>query len=204
MSTSELPDIEVEAETELDEDDHLRPEFIRAVLDAVADGNDEEARSLVEPLHPADLADLFELTPGEQRAALARAKARLPSARIEGLTWYWPAGENPASKRHADDGQLRLLAPFDPVVWDRRRFEVFWDWAYRFEAYTPAPQRVRGYYALPMLWQGQVLGWGNLALRDGRLQPQIGFVAGKAPRDAAFKPALDAELARIESFLAPR
>jgi uncharacterized protein len=139
-----------------------------------------------------------------RRAALDRAKQRLPSARADGLTWYWPAGENPASKRHADDGRLRLLAPFDPVVWDRRRFEVFWGWAYRFEAYTPAPQRVRGYYALPMLWQGQVLGWGNLALRDGRLVPQIGFVAGKAPRDAAFKPALDAELARIEAFLAPR
>ena len=90
------------------------------------------------------------------------------------------------------------------MVWDRRRFEAFWGWAYRFEAYTPAPQRVRGYYALPMLWQGQVLGWGNLAQHDGRLQPQIGFVAGKRPRDAAFKPALDAELARIESFLAPR
>ncbi|KQU53068.1 magnesium transporter [Sphingomonas sp. Leaf339] len=82
MSTSELPDIEVEAETELDEDDHLRPEFIRAVLDAVADGNDEEARSLVEPLHPADLADLFELTPGEQRAALARAVASLLDADV--------------------------------------------------------------------------------------------------------------------------
>lgn len=139
-----------------------------------------------------------------RRAALDRAKQRLPSARADGLTWYWPAGENPASKRHADDGRLRLLAPFDPVVWDRRRFEVFWGWAYRFEAYTPAPQRVRGYYALPMLCQGQVLGWGNLALRDGRLVPQIGFVAGKAPRDAAFRPALDAELARIEAFLAPR
>ena len=33
---------------------------------------------------------------------------------------------------------VRLLAPFDPVVWDRRRFEMLWDWAYRFEAYTPA------------------------------------------------------------------
>ena len=48
--------------------------------------------------------------------------------------------------------EVRLLAPFDPVVWDRRRFEVFWGWAYRFEAYTPAPKRVRGYYALPLMW----------------------------------------------------
>ncbi len=64
---------------------------------------------------------------------------------------------------------VRLLAPFDPVVWDRRRFEAFWGWAYRFEAYTPAPRRVRGYYALPLLWRDQVIGWGNLALApDGR------------------------------------
>ena len=62
-----------------------------------------------------------------------------------------------------------LLSPFDPIVWDRRRFELFWGWAYRFEAYTPAPQRVRGYYALPLLWRDQVIGWGNLAVQDGAL-----------------------------------
>ena len=71
MSELELP--EVETETQLDRDDHLRPEFVRAVLDAVEDGDDEAARALVEPLHPADIADLFELTPQEDRAALARA-----------------------------------------------------------------------------------------------------------------------------------
>ncbi|KQO08224.1 Mg2+ transporter MgtE [Sphingomonas sp. PP-F2F-G114-C0414] len=75
MSELELPEPETETapETQLDRDDHLRPEFVRAVLDAVEDGNDEAARALVEPLHPADIADLFELTPQEDRAALARA-----------------------------------------------------------------------------------------------------------------------------------
>ena len=140
----------------------------------------------------------------QRRAALARAKARLPSVQAEGQRWYWPAGENPASKRHALDDAVRLLAPFDPVVWDRRRFELFWGWAYRFEAYTPAPKRVRGYYALPLLWQGQVIGWGNLAWRDGRLDADIGYVASKAPRGAGFKAALGDELGRIEAFLRPR
>ncbi len=137
----------------------------------------------------------------QRSAVLARAKARLPSAVVDGLTWYWPAGENPASKRHAVDEQLRLLAPFDPVVWDRRRFEAFWGWAYRFEAYTPAPKRVRGYYALPLLWRGQVIGWGNLAVKDGGLVPGLGYVAGKPPRDAAFRAALDDELGRLAGFL---
>ncbi|MEG8018945.1 magnesium transporter [Sphingomonas sp. LR55] len=75
MSELELPEPETDTapETQLDRDDHLRPEFVRAVLDAVENGNDEAARALVEPLHPADIADLFELTPQEDRAALARA-----------------------------------------------------------------------------------------------------------------------------------
>jgi magnesium transporter len=75
MSELELPEVEIETqpETQLDRDDRLRPEFVRAVLDAVEDGDDEGARALVEPLHPADIADLFELTPQEDRAALARA-----------------------------------------------------------------------------------------------------------------------------------
>jgi uncharacterized protein len=139
---------------------------------------------------------------GDRRqAALARAKARLPHAHVDGVNWYWPEGENPASRRHALDDELRLLAPFDPVVWDRRRFEAFWGWAYRFEAYTPAPQRVRGYYALPLLWRGQVPGWANATWRDGHLRVEPGFVSGKAPRDAAFKPALRAETERLAQFL---
>jgi magnesium transporter len=74
MSETELPTHET-AESELDADDRLKPEFVRAVLDAVEADDVETVRALVEPLHPADLADLFELVPGEQRAALASAVA---------------------------------------------------------------------------------------------------------------------------------
>src|SRR5690242_18204710 len=93
-----------------------------------------------------------------RKSALARAKARLPNATIDGHAWYWPEGENPRSRRHVVNEEVRLLAPFDPVVWDRRRFEIFWGWPYRFEAYTPASKRVRGYYALPLLWCDAVVG----------------------------------------------
>jgi uncharacterized protein YcaQ len=140
-----------------------------------------------------------------RRAALTRTKARLPQATVDGCRWYWPAGENPSARRFASDEsldeRLLLLAPFDPVVWDRQRFERFWGWAYRFEAYTPAPKRVRGYYALPTLWRGQVIGWANAAVRNGRLQLQLGYVSGRAPRNAAFKIALQEEQARMEQFL---
>jgi hypothetical protein len=138
---------------------------------------------------------------GARAAALARAKQRLPSAEAEGQRWYWPDGENPASRRHAADERVRLLAPFDPVVWDRLRFEAFWGWAYRFEAYTPPAKRLRGYYALPLLWREQVIGWGNLSVTDGRLLPELGYVGGRAPRDAAYQAALDDELGAISRFL---
>jgi len=141
-----------------------------------------------------------------RRAALERARQRLPSLRLDGQSWYWPAGENPVSKRHAVPDTVRLLAPFDPVVWDRRRFEALWGWAYRFEAYTPAPKRVRGYYALPLLWRDRVIGWGNLALApEGRgVTADLGYVNGRPPRERAFRAALDEELARVETFLQPR
>ncbi|HET9821654.1 MAG TPA: crosslink repair DNA glycosylase YcaQ family protein [Burkholderiaceae bacterium] len=140
----------------------------------------------------------------ERRGALERAKARLPQASVDGLAWFWPAGESPSSRRHQPADAVRLLAPFDPVVWDRRRFERLWGWAYRFEAYTPAPRRVRGYYALPLLWRDRVIGWGNLAWRDGVLDAELGYVAGRAPRERAFRSALDDELQRMEVFLRPR
>ena len=72
---------------------------------------------------------------------------------------------------------MRLLAPFDPVVWDRRRFELLWGWRYKFEAYMPAPKRQLGYYALPLLWHDRVIGWANVSAREGRLQPALAMPA---------------------------
>jgi uncharacterized protein len=135
-----------------------------------------------------------------RKPALARAKLRLPHAVINGVSWYWPAGENPSSKRHQADDAVRLLAPFDPIVWDRRRFELLWGVAYRFEAYTPAPNRKLGYYALPLLWRDRVVGWANVAVREGRLQPAVGFF-GPRLAEPAFRAAVDDELHRLHRFL---
>ena len=67
---------------QLDRDDHLRPAFVRRVLEAVDARDDERARELVGPLHPADVADLFELTPHEDRGRLAKALAELVDADV--------------------------------------------------------------------------------------------------------------------------
>jgi uncharacterized protein YcaQ len=131
--------------------------------------------------------------------ALAGARKRLARERVDGVDWYWPADEQ-LGRDEAKD-LVRLLAPFDPVVWDRRRFELFWRWPYRFEAYTPAAKRQFGYYAMPLLWRTNVIGWANLSVEKGTLQPQFGYIASSAPRDRAYRRELDAELHRICEFL---
>jgi uncharacterized protein len=135
---------------------------------------------------------------GELDGTLQRAKKRLAHARIDSVDWYWLGSAEPPDVE-ADD-RVRLLAPFDPVVWDRRRFEILWGWAYRFEAYTPIPKRKLGYYALPLLWRDRVIGWGNLSVRNGRLHSDIGYTASP-PRDKIFRRALEDELDRLRDFL---
>jgi uncharacterized protein YcaQ len=136
------------------------------------------------------------------RAACRAAQGRYAHHLIDGVRWYWPADEKPQSARHQPPDAVRLFAPFDPVVWDRRRFELLWDWTYRFEAYTPAARRKLGYYALPLLWRDRVIGWANVEARAGRLVCKFGYTSGKAPRDVAFRTALEGELAALQRFLA--
>jgi uncharacterized protein YcaQ len=135
---------------------------------------------------------------GEIPAVIQRAKQRLAHAQIGGVDWYWP--QEWRLKLTAPEESVRLLAPFDPVVWDRDRFELLWGWTYRFEAYTPAAKRVRGYYTLPLLWRDQVIGWATLAVKDGELKVEFGYV-GSPPRDRVFRRELEAELDRVRAFL---
>jgi uncharacterized protein YcaQ len=120
-------------------------------------------------------------------------------ATVEGETYLWPEAD-PAWRDRPVQRDVRLLAPFDPLVWDRRRFQHLWGWEYKFEAYVPPPQRRLGYYALPLLWGDAVIGWANVTMADGRIDARLGY-AGRTPRSQAFRRSLDAELARMERFL---
>ena len=135
----------------------------------------------------------------EITGALQRAKRRLAHARVGGADWYWPSGEQPERAEPSDS--VRLLAPFDPVVWDRRRFELLWNWPYRFEAYTPVSKRRWGYYALPLLWRDRVIGWANASIARRALALDVGYVAGQPPRDRRFHRALADECAALGTFL---
>jgi uncharacterized protein YcaQ len=140
---------------------------------------------------------------GETRTLLAELRATLPQVRLDGVTWLWTPGEDPASGRwRVDPDRACLLAPFDPIAWDRRRFELLWGWPYKFEAYTPAARRTMGYYALPLLYGDRAVGWGNAALVDkARLEVHIGFADKALARDASLSRAIDSELGLMAEFL---
>jgi uncharacterized protein YcaQ len=193
----------------------IRIYAVRATSAALAKAPERQAEALLHlavrlyaPLPAASLGYLTsmlahaapQLYPHVRRVQRA-AEQSLAHARVAGTTWYWPADESPQAYSLEQGARVRLLAPFDPVVWDRRRFEQFWGWAYRFEAYTPKPKRKLGYYALPLLWHDQVIGWGNLSASARQLRAEIGYCRGHAPRGALFQRELSAELARVAAFL---
>ena len=66
----------------MDEETRLRPAFVEKVLDAVEAGDDETARRLVEPLHPADVADLIEAAARDEREGLVKALAGIVDADV--------------------------------------------------------------------------------------------------------------------------
>ena len=116
---------------------------------------------------------------------------------MDGVAYLWPA-----ARRLHDTGakRVRFLAPFDPIVWDRLRFEHLSGWSYRFEAYTPPVKRLRGYYAMPLLWGNRVVGWANASVVDSRLEVKLGF-ANRRPSGSDFSREVDAEIARLTKFL---
>jgi len=136
---------------------------------------------------------------GNPRAAVDQLlqMGELQKAAADGVTYLWPTSR---VDRDAVPRTVRLLAPFDPLVWDRRRFEHFWGWPYRFEAYTPPAQRIRGYYAMPLLWGDLIIGWGNVRVVGGKLDVALGFVNNR-PRDPAFRSELEAEIENMRAFL---
>ena len=123
----------------------------------------------------------------------------LASSEVEKTLYLWPAGR---LQRKEPEERVCFLAPFDPLVWDRRRFQHLWGWAYRFEAYTPPSKRKLGYYAMPLLWQSDVVGWVNASVNHGVLSIEPGFVRTEVKASKLFKQEFEAERERLKRFLA--
>ncbi len=113
---------------------------------------------------------------------------------VDGVPYIGIPSRSIATNAH---GNVRFLAPFDPLVWDRLRFEHFWGWKYKFEAYTPPAKRVRGYYAMPLFWIDRVVGWANIRMNAGVIDVDLGFI-DKRPQEKDFRQELEAEIARVE------
>jgi uncharacterized protein YcaQ len=113
----------------------------------------------------ADIADYHRLK-GEQVDAVIADSGLVP-VEVEG--WGRPAWADPAALATPPRGRHRttLLSPFDSLIWERARTERIFGFTHRLEAYVPKPKRVYGYFAMPVLTGGRLVGRVDPA-REGR------------------------------------
>ncbi|WP_037619545.1 winged helix-turn-helix domain-containing protein [Streptomyces aureus] len=115
---------------------------------------------------------------GWGRAAAGKGGSGNAGTRPAGDAWADPAAlETVPRGRH----RTTLLSPFDSLVWERARTERIFDFTHRLEAYTPKPKRIHGYFAMPVLAGGRLVGRVDPA-REGRtlIARQVGMDGPKA------------------------
>lgn len=141
-----------------DERDLLTQEAAEAVM------LENSARSLG-IFRPQWLADYYRLRQPALKPLLDnwQREQRVIPVSVEKLGEMWLHADLLPLLPQAEAGKLQathsaVLSPFDPVVWDRKRAEQLFDFSYRLECYTPAPKRQYGYFVLPLLHKGQLVG----------------------------------------------
>jgi len=143
--------------------------------------------------------------PGVRGSALARMRERgeVVEIEVEGMPGRWLvlARDRPAlaraGRRPAASRGTTLLSPFDSFLWHRDRVARLFGFAYRIEVYTPGPQRVHGYYTLPIFHDGHLVGRVDAKTHRGERRLEVRhvhfeawFAAGATPPGSA-APGLD-------------
>ncbi|MDX3215087.1 crosslink repair DNA glycosylase YcaQ family protein [Streptomyces sp. ME02-6991-2B] len=158
----------------------------------------------------ADLADYHRLK-GEQVDSVIADTGLVP-VQVEGWGGK-PAWGDPAALTDASRGgrhRTTLLSPFDSLIWDRPRTERIFGFTHRLEAYVPKPRRVHGYFAMPLLSGGRLVGRADPARAGSTLiarQVSLGSARAVEPMAQALREAaawVGCEEVRVERLADPR
>lgn len=155
----------------------------------------------------ADLADYHRLT----GAWVERVVRDTGLVEVEVAGWGAADGRTARHRAWADPAALAspprgrhrttLLSPFDSLVWDRPRTERIFGFTHRLEAYVPKPQRIYGYFSMPLLSGGKLLGRVDPAREGGTLVARHAAFEGPAARAARAIPAMAEALAEAARWV---
>jgi len=149
-----------------------------------------------------DIADYFRLNIPKARPIISSLAQEGTIVEVEVDGWKGPTYMDPEAVRPRSISTTTLLSPFDPVVWYRERAERLFDFRYRIEIYVPEPEREHGYYVLPLMVDGALVGRVDLKAdrKNGTLRVRSAFrEEGTDPDRVAA--ALAAELVRFAGWL---